>query len=107
MHLSNFSLNLNPLIKFPSSFATQIVKSLSLNISYPATSISNFIENYEDKKLPYLIYSDTDSLFVALGDYLIDKGEFYGGGWFTIAEGTKKMKLKLFRNIVANLATSY
>ena len=46
-------------------------------------------------------------IYTAKVDYLIDKGEFYGGGWFTIAEGTKKMKLKLFRNIVANLATSY
>ena len=35
----------------------------------------NFLDNYDTKEIPYLIYSDTDSLFLNVGDYLIDKGK--------------------------------
>ena len=36
---------------------------------------SNFIYNYDNIKLKNVIYQDTDSLFVGIGDYLIDKGK--------------------------------
>lgn len=35
--------------------------------------VPNYMNGYEDKKLDYLIYTDTDSVFIALGDYLADK----------------------------------
>jgi DNA polymerase elongation subunit (family B) len=34
----------------------------------------NYLDNYDNKDIPYLIYQDTDSLFIQLGDYLINKG---------------------------------
>jgi len=34
-----------------------------------------FMDNYNDRKIPYLIYTDTDSVFLNCGDYLIDKGK--------------------------------
>jgi hypothetical protein len=33
------------------------------------------MEGYDDKKIPYVLYQDTDSIFLNLGDYLIDKGK--------------------------------
>jgi len=35
--------------------------------------VPTFMDGYDEKKIPYLIYTDTDSIFVALGDWLIDK----------------------------------
>jgi uracil-DNA glycosylase family 4 len=34
----------------------------------------DFMEGYDGKHIPYLIYTDTDSIFIAIGEYLIDKG---------------------------------
>lgn len=34
---------------------------------------SEFLNGYEDTNIPYIIYQDTDSIFVAMGDYLYDK----------------------------------
>ncbi len=35
----------------------------------------SFLNNYEDIPLKYLIYTDTDSVFISLGEYLTEKGE--------------------------------
>ncbi len=35
----------------------------------------NYLDEFENKRHAYNVYGDTDSLFVALGDYLIDKGK--------------------------------
>ena len=32
-----------------------------------------FMEDYDTKNIPYLIYTDTDSIFLNMGDYLMDK----------------------------------
>jgi len=34
---------------------------------------SNFLNNYDDINLKYILYTDTDSLFVGLCDWLMDK----------------------------------
>lgn len=36
---------------------------------------SDFAEDYEKRKIPYLAYTDTDSLYVMIGDYLKDNNE--------------------------------
>ena len=35
----------------------------------------NFIDKYENELLPYIIYGDTDSIYIALGQFLIDKNK--------------------------------
>lgn len=35
----------------------------------------DFETKYNNEEIPYIIYGDTDSLFIALGEYLADKGE--------------------------------
>jgi DNA polymerase elongation subunit (family B) len=34
----------------------------------------NYLDDYDSRHVPYINYSDTDSLFIGIGDYLVDKG---------------------------------
>ena len=39
-------------------------------------SIDNkFHVNYDNKPIPYLVYQDTDSIFIQIGEYLIDNNK--------------------------------
>ncbi len=33
-----------------------------------------FMNDYEEKEIPYLLYTDTDSIFLQMGDWLMEKG---------------------------------
>ena len=35
----------------------------------------DFMVGYDEATIPYVLYQDTDSIFVALGDYLIDENK--------------------------------
>ena len=54
-------------IKFAGYHCGQYMKEGKKDIN------SDFMNNFNEEKIPYLIYVDTDSLFLALGDWLIDK----------------------------------
>ena len=31
-----------------------------------------YMDKYEEQQIPYLVYTDTDSIFLNMGDYMMD-----------------------------------
>lgn len=70
---------------FNKDMASTITLTGQESIKFVGLHLNNYLENnrtdidpsflfdYENKKLKYLIYTDTDSVFIAMGDYLADK----------------------------------
>lgn len=55
------------LVKFSGWHLGQFMKTGKTDIN------PDFLNGYEDSKIPFLLYQDTDSLFIAMGDYLAEQ----------------------------------
>lgn len=56
------------IVKFSGHHLGQYMKTGKTTIN------PDFLVGYEEAHIPYVLYQDTDSIFVSLGDYLVDHG---------------------------------
>ena len=64
---TSITLTGQEIIKFSGYHLGYYMKDKKTNIN------PNFMDNYDNENIPYLLYTDTDSIFIAMGDYLLDK----------------------------------